>query len=288
MTPAQLVKKGSDFLKKNKIKTHQIDSELILSGLIGKSREDLLISLDFELNKSLITSFNSSISRRGVKREPIAYILNKKEFWSLNFKVHPGILIPRPETELMVEKIVKYYKNDNPYILDIGTGSGCIIISLLKELKNSKGVAIDISKVALKIAKKNSIINNTANRIKFINSSVLKINNFKFDLIVANPPYIATHQLRNLADDIKFFEPKSALDGGNDGLDVIRKVIYKSRKILKVNGMLALEIGNGQYKKVSQILKFNKFREKSLVRDYKDNIRCILSVLNHYWLKYYE
>ncbi len=282
MTPAQLVKKGSDFLKKNKIKTHQIDSELILSGLIGKSREDLLISLDFELNKSLITSFNSSISRRGVKREPIAYILNKKEFWSLNFKVHPGILIPRPETELMVEKIVKYYKNDNPYILDIGTGSGCIIISLLKELKNSKGVAIDISKVALKIAKKNSIINNTANRIKFINSSVLKINNFKFDLIVANPPYIATHQLRNLADDIKFFEPKSALDGGNDGLDVIRKVIYKSRKILKTNGMLALEIGNGQYKKASQILKLNNFREKFLIKDYKNNIRSIFSMLKHY------
>ena len=282
MTPSQLIKIGSDFLKKNKIKTHQIDSELILSELIGKSRENFLTNSNLKLNTSQITSFNSSILRRGVKKEPIAYILNKKEFWSLNFKIKPGILIPRPETELMVEKIVKYYKRTYPYILDVGTGSGCIIISLLKELKNSKGVAIDISKEALKTAKKNSIINNTANRIKFINSSILKLYNFKFDLIVANPPYIVRHQLKNLADDIKFFEPKLALDGGNDGLDVIRKVIYKSRKILKINGMLALEIGNGQYKKVSQILKFNNFIEKFLVKDYKNNIRSIFSILKHY------
>ena len=104
----------------------------------------------------------------------------------------------------------------------------------------------------------------------------------KFDLIVSNPPYIAKHQLKNLDDGIKYFEPKIALDGGNDGLDVMRKVIYKSRKILKINGMLALEIGNGQYKKVSQILKFNRFNVKFLISDYKNNIRCILSVLNHY------
>ena len=128
--------------------------------------------------------------------------------------------------------------------------------------------------------KKNSIISNTFKRTKFINASFMQISNFKFDLIVANPPYIARHQLKNLAEDIKYFEPKIALDGGNDGLDVIRKVIYKSRKILKTNGMLALEIGNGQYNKVSQILKNNNFREKFLVRDYQKNIRSILSVLD--------
>ena len=134
----------------------------------------------------------------------------------------------------------------------------------------------------LKIAKKNSKNYNTFKRIKFINSSISNFNSFKFDLIVSNPPYIAQHQLKNLDIDIKNFEPKLALDGGNDGLDVMRKVIYKSRKILKINGMLALEIGNGQYKKVSQILKLNKFKEKFLINDYKNNIRCILSVLNHY------
>ena len=120
------------------------------------------------------------------------------------------------------------------------------------------------------------------NRIRFFNSSINDFNVFKFDLIVSNPPYIASHQLKNLDEGIKYFEPKIALDGGNDGLDVIRKVIYKSTKILKINGMLALEIGNGQYKKVSKILKLNKFREKILIKDYKNNIRCILSILNHY------
>ena len=282
MTPNKLIQKGSNFLKLNNIKSYMIDSELILSSVSGKLRENFLVNLDFKLNPTQIKMFNNLIYRRALGKEPVAYLLNKKEFWSIKLNVDKDVLIPRPETEILVERLVKYYKNKQPYILDIGTGSGCIIISLLQELKKSKGIAIDISKKALNIAKKNSKNNNTFNRIKFVNSSICQFNNFKFDLIVSNPPYIARHQLKNLSEDIKNFEPKIALDGGNDGLDVIRKVIYKSRKILKINGMLALEIGNRQYKKVSQILKLNKFREKILIRDYKDNIRCIFSILNHY------
>ena len=282
MTPNKLIQKGSNFLKLNNIKSYMIDSELILSSVSGKLRENFLVNLDFKLNPTQIKMFNNLINRRALGKEPVAYLLNKKEFWSIKLNVDKDVLIPRPETEILVERLVKYYKNKQPYILDIGTGSGCIIISLLQELKKSKGIAIDISNKALNIAKKNSKNNNTFNRIKFVNSSICQFNNFKFDLIVSNPPYIARHQLKNLSEDIKNFEPKIALDGGNDGLDVIRKVIYKSRKILKINGMLALEIGNGQYKKVSQILKLNKFREKFLINDYKDNIRCIFSVLNHY------
>ena len=282
MTPNKLIQKGSNFLKLNNIKSYMIDSELILSSVSGKLRENFLVNLDFKLNPIQIKMFNNLINRRALGKEPVAYLLNTKEFWSIKLNVDKDVLIPRPETEILVERLVKHYKNKQPYILDIGTGSGCIIISLLQELKKSKGIAIDISNKALNIAKKNSKNNNTFNRIKFINSSICQFNNFKFDLIVSNPPYIARHQLKNLSEDIKNFEPKIALDGGNDGLDVIRKVIYKSRKILKINGMLALEIGNGQYKKVSQILKLNKFREKILIRDYKDNIRCIFSILNHY------
>ena len=282
MTPNKLIQKGSNFLKLNNVKSYMIDSELILSSVSGKLRENFLVNLDFKLNPIQIKMFNNLINRRALGKEPVAYLLNTKEFWSIKLNVDKDVLIPRPETEILVERLVKHYKNKQPYILDIGTGSGCIIISLLQELKKSKGIAIDISNKALNIAKKNSKNNNTFNRIKFINSSICQFNNFKFDLIVSNPPYIARHQLKNLSEDIKNFEPKIALDGGNDGLDVIRKVIYKSRKILKINGMLALEIGNGQYKKVSQILKLNKFREKILIKDYKDNIRCIFSILNHY------
>ena len=282
MTPNELITKGSNFLKQNNIKSHMLDSELILSSVSGKEREDFLFKNDFKPSIKQIKFFNQLISRRALSKEPIAYLTNKKEFWSINFNVDRDVLIPRPETEILVEKITKYYKGRNPFILDIGTGSGCIIISLLREFKKSRGIAIDKSNKALKIAKRNSINYDTFDRVKFINSTISKFDSYKFDLIVSNPPYIAQHQLKNLDNDIKNFEPKIALDGGNDGLDVVRKVIYKSGKILKINGMLALEIGNGQYKKVSQILKLNKFREKFLINDYKDNIRCILSVLNHY------
>ncbi len=282
MTNDELIKSGSEYLKKNNIKSHTIDSEIILSKISGISRESILVNSDIRPCKSLIHSFNYFISRRAISKEPIAYLFKEKEFWSNNLIVNTNVLIPRPETELLVDKLIKYYRDSSPFVLDVGTGSGCIIISLLQELKNSKAVAIDISQKAIEIAKENSKIHNTYNRTKFINSSICNLNNFKFDLIVSNPPYIASHQLKNLDEGIKYFEPKIALDGGNDGLDVMRKVIYKSRKILKINGLLALEIGKGQYNKVSQILKLNKFREKILLKDYKNNIRCILSILNHY------
>ena len=281
MNSNELIKIGSNFLKKNNIKSYMIDAEVLLSSVSGLSRENLLIS-DFKVNPIQIKSFKNMISKRAKSKEPVAYLLKKKEFWSNKLNVSSDVLVPRPETEILVENLIKYYKDKNPFILDIGTGSGCIIISILQELKKSTGIAIDISGKALKIAKKNSKLNATFNRIKFVNSSICKFNSFKFDLIVSNPPYISRSELKNLDEGIKFFEPKIALDGGNDGLDVMRKVIYKSRKILKINGMLALEIGNGQYKKVSQILKLYKFKEKILIKDYKDNIRCIFSVLSHY------
>ena len=282
MTSNDLIKKGSNFLKMNNIKSHIIDAELILSNVSGLLREKFVINSELKLDSNQINAFNKLILKRGMSKEPLAYLFKKKEFWSNDLNVNKNVLIPRPETEILVDALARYYKNQKPFILDIGTGSGCIIISLLQELKQSKAIAIDISNKALKIALENSKINNTFDRIKFINSSIDNFIGFKFDLVVCNPPYIARHQLKNLDDSIKYFEPKIALDGGNDGLDVIRKVIYKSKKILKINGMLALEIGNGQYSKVSQILKLNKFKEKFFVKDYKDNIRCIFSKLDHY------
>ncbi len=281
-TSNELLKTGSDFLRVNNIKSNIIDAELLLSKVLGQPREKILVGSDLKPSQTQIKNFYNLILRRGLSKEPIAYILNKKEFWSLNFSIGREVLIPRPETEILVETIVKYFKGKNPFVLDVGTGSGCIIISLFQEFTKSKGIAIDISQKALKFAKLNAKTSNTINRIRFLNSSICDFHNSKFDLIVSNPPYISRPDLNDLDESIKYFEPKLALDGGNDGLDVIRKVIYKSGKILKINGMLALEVGNGQYKKVSQILKLNKFREKFLIKDYKNNIRCIFSVLNHY------
>ena len=275
---SQIIDLGSKALKEKKIKSHILDSELILSKILRISREKILVSSDKKLKNTHVLSFNKLLKRR-LHSEPIAYILKRKEFFSKNFYVNKNTLIPRPDTELLVEKILKVNKKKNPYILDIGTGSGCIILSLLQNIENSRGVAIDISKKALDLAKKNAQKMKLNKKCKFVHKPIEKIYGYKFDLIVSNPPYIPVSQIKNLSKDIKQFEPRNALDGGNDGLDVIKKVIYKSTTILKKNGLLAIEIGNEQYKKVLQILNLYGFRNRFLIKDYQKNIRCLISVL---------
>ena len=238
MNTLKLINEGSYKLKQSDIISHQLDSEILLSKVLNKTRENLLINLEQNIDGKHVKKFEKLILRRSLD-EPIAYILKKKEFWSKTFVINNDTLIPRPETELMVEKLVCIYKKKKINILDIGTGSGCILISLLSELKQSNCIGIDISKKAIKIAIKNSKKNNQKNNIKFLNRSLSNFYHKKFDLIVSNPPYIRTRDIKNLDRSIKYYEPKIALDGGNDGLDVIKKVIYKSKEILKVNGLLA-------------------------------------------------
>ena len=276
----ELINNGSRQLKSKRIYSHKLDSEILLSKVLNKTREELLINLDQKIAPQEISDFNKLVDRRSSK-EPIAYILKEKEFWSKSFLVNNNTLIPRPETELMVEKIVKIFKTKDISVLDIGTGTGCILLSILSELKNSKGIGLDISSKAIQIANANSSKHNLTQRTKFYKRSLNEIYHNKFDLIVSNPPYIMRKDIKNLNEDIKKFEPKLALDGGNDGLDVIKKVIYKSKNILKIKGMLALEIGNEQFKKVSKILRSNKFKTRYLVKDYRENVRCILSTLEN-------
>jgi release factor glutamine methyltransferase len=280
MNISQLLYVGSKILKFNKIETHQLDSELVLSNILNRQRENLIINSTQKVSETTVINFENLINRRA-KREPLAYILRNKEFWSKDFLVDRNTLIPRPETELLCENIIKIFRSKKLYILDIGTGSGCIILSILAELKGAKGIAVDISRKAIEIAKKNSNKLGLNNRVKFFNKSLESIRGYKFDLIVSNPPYIKTSDIKNLSDDVKRFEPKIALDGGKDGLDVIKKVIYKSKTILKKSGWLALEIGHGQQYNVSQILKKQNFKEELLVKDYKNNVRCILARLKY-------
>ena len=248
MITFEALKIGSNLLREHRIQSHLIDSEILLSKTLNKSREQILTNLNEKVDENKISKFKNYIKRR-CRKEPIAYILEEKEFWSKKFKVTSDVLIPRPETELLVEQLANNFKGKKISILDIGTGSGCIIISLLYNLNQSYGLGIDISKKAIKIARDNAIKHNLFHKVKFINKSFESVINKKFDLIVSNPPYIDRNLIKNLSDDIKKFEPRMALDGGNDGLDLVKKVIYKSKDIVQMKGTLALELGNEQIKK---------------------------------------
>ena len=278
MNALELLNSGSDKLQRQKIRSSRLDSEILLSKVLNKKREEVLVKLERVMKRGEIFAFNDLIQRR-MRKEPIAYIMKEKEFWGKKFEVDKNTLIPRPETELLIEKLIKIYKYKKISILDIGTGSGCILVSLLIELPNSIGVGIDISRKAIEIARKNALLYGVDKRIKFLTKSIIKLHNCKFDLLVSNPPYIDKKKIRNLDDGIKKFEPLVALNGGNDGLDVIKKVIYKAKEILKINGKLALEIGNDQSKKVSKELKLNNFIIEQNIKDYKENTRCLISTL---------
>ena len=270
------IKRASKILKNNNIYSYELDAEILLSEILGIKREKLITNNQINISKKNIKKFDAAIERR-TKSEPIAYILGKKEFWSENFIVNQMTLVPRPETELLIDKILSIFKYKKINILDIGTGSGCILLSLLKELNNSRGTGIDISPKAIQIARINSKKLNLTNRAKFKIFDLNRYNLERYDLIVSNPPYIPSKELKKLSRDIINFEPRNDLDGGIDGLDLIKKVIYKSSTLLKRNGILALEIGFGQYQMVSKILKYYKFKEYSKVHDYDTNVRCIIS-----------
>ena len=270
------IKKASQILKNNNICTHELDAEIILSDVMGVKREFVITNNKVTISKKIMQKYETAIKRR-IKNEPVAYIVGKKEFWSEDFLVNKATLVPRPETELLIYKVVNFFKNKRINILDIGTGSGCILLSILKELPLSRGIGIDISPKAIQIAKTNSMNLNLFNRSKFKVSDMNKYNLGKYDLIVSNPPYISSKNIKNLSKDIIDFEPRIALDGGVDGLDLIKKVIYKSRHLLKQNGLLALEIGRDQYIRVYRILRRSGYREISKVYDYNSNVRCIIA-----------
>jgi len=276
------IKQASQTLKKHNIDTYNLDAEIILADLMKVEREFFIINNNEHVSEDIIKKFDFAIKRR-INREPVAYITGRREFWSKDFLVNKATLIPRPETEILVHKVVNFFKNRKINILDIGTGSGCILLSILKELKISRGIGIDISRKAIKISKLNSKKLNLLNRSKFEIADLNRFNIGKYDLIVSNPPYIPSRIIKNLSKDIINYEPLTALDGGVDGLDLIKKVIYKSNHLLKRNGLLALEIGNNQYKRVSSILRYNGYKEMSKECDYNSNVRCIISTKVRYF-----
>jgi len=272
-----ILNQASKTLNNSSSASFKLDSEILLSEVIKKSRQYLILNSNEELKKENIKLFNYLLKRRK-KGEPIAYLINKKEFWKQNFYINQNVLIPRPDTELLVEETLKLFNvNSKLNILDIGTGSGCILLSILNERKNFYGIGIDISKKAINVARFNAKKLQLSKRAKFYNSDVDKFLIGKYDLILSNPPYIKQEDLKYLEIDIKGFEPKLALDGGKDGFSKITKVISRTSTLLKRDGKFILEIGFGQKNKILNILKKNNFFINKVLKDYGKNDRCIIS-----------
>ena len=277
MNIKSILSEGTKILQKNKVSNPQLDSEILLSSSINRDKKHIILNPKELLNFNQSEKFKNLIERRK-KGEPIAYLVNKKDFWKDEFFVTRDVLIPRPDTELIVEQVLKIYSNDAKLqVLDIGTGSGCILLSILKERPNVNGTGIDISKKSINVSKFNAKQLNLTNRVKFFHSSVDNFKIGKYDLIVSNPPYIELLNLKYLEKDIVNFEPKLALSGGLDGFSKIRKVINRAKTLIKKNGKLILEIGFNQKNKAKKILEKEGFYVNKTVKDYGNNERCIIS-----------
>ena len=264
-------------LSNSNIKNANLDCEVLLSNIINKDREYVILNSKKNLDRKYIDIFNNLIDRRK-KSEPIAYLINKKEFWKETFYIDKNVLIPRPDTEHIVEEVLKLTQNNSKsHVLDIGTGSGCILLSILKERKNFIGTGIDISKKCIKVSKYNAKRLELDNRTKFYISDVDNFLIGKYDVVVSNPPYIENLYLKYLDRDVVSFEPRVALTGGRDGFSEITKVINKTSDLIKKNGVFVLEIGHNQKNKVTEKLKAKGFYIKKVLKDYGKNDRCIIS-----------
>ena len=271
------IKNAYQKLKKNNIKSALLDSEILLSKTINKSREFIILNLNQDISEKEYNSFNEMINQR-LKGKPIAYLIGKKFFWKHEFLVNEKVLIPRPDTEIIIEQVLRIYKKKNKInFLDIGFGSGCILLSILKEKKDFKATGIDISDHALKVCKINAYKLGLKNRVRLFKSNIDKFSKGKYDLVVSNPPYIKNVSLKYLEKDVVNFEPKLALDGGLDGISETRKIIKKSSELIKNGGKLILEIAYNQKEEVKQLLKKNSFYINSVIKDLANNDRCIIS-----------
>ena len=272
-----LLSKSIQYLKKYNVENARLDAEYIFAHVLGVKRAALVLNFDDEIseeNKNLIRQY---IIRRGKHREPLQYIIKEWEFYGRTFKVSEGVLIPRPDTEILVEQCIMLMKEiENPKILDIGTGSGAISITLAKELPDSEVLGLDISDEALKIAVENRELNEALN-LKFLKSDVFKnVRDKNYDLIVSNPPYIPMEEYNELMPEVKKYEPKMALTDGGDGYYFYRKISEESMDYLKNGGYLAFEVGYNQGETVSQLMEKNGFRVVGRVADYAGIERVII------------
>ena len=273
----QAIQKAKLLLKQENIKTLDLDIQILMTKALKKDRKFIILNSNKEISSENLKYFNNLVAKRS-KGEPVAYLVEKKYFWKYEFIVNKDVLIPRPDTEVIVEQVLKLTRNKQRLsLLDVGIGSGCILLSILKDKKNFFGTGIDISKKSLNICKINGQNLDIINRLKLFKSDIDNFRFGKYDLIISNPPYIKKLDLKYLDKDIVDFEPRLALDGGLEGISEIRKVINRSSELIKKNGKFVLEIGFDHKYKVKKLLKDKGFYINKVLKDYANNDRCIVS-----------
>jgi release factor glutamine methyltransferase len=255
----------------------RLDAEVLLSRILGKDRLYLYVNFDQPLQPAELAAFRDAVKQRAA-RQPVAYIIGSKEFMGLNFKVSSAVLIPRPDTEILVETAIsRLEKISKPRVLDIGTGSGAIIISVIANLKSAQGAAVDISKEALAVAADNAHSNGVADRLEFYRGDLFNpVAGQKFDAILSNPPYIPNDDIAGLEPEVQR-EPKLALAGGKDGLDYYRRLIDQGSAYLEPGGFMALEVGIGQAASIADLAKKNRLLQVTgIIKDYAGIDRVVV------------
>ena len=271
----ELYTNSINLLKDKGVLTANLDVKILLAFLLNIDTKEIINYFNNEISNEFLNNFQKLLSRR-LNREPIANIIGKKAFWDYDFIVNENVLTPRPDSETLIEAVLENYKDKDQKlnILDLGTGSGCLILTLLSIYQNSQGLAIDISDKALEIAKQNAKLLNI-NRIKFLKNNWNDNINKKFDIIISNPPYIPKKEIEILEPEVNKYNPLLALDGGNDGLDCYKYLAENLQKNCKENTKIFLEIGKNQENNIIEIFKNNKFE---LLKMYKD-INGIIRIL---------
>jgi len=278
ITVLESINLSTQYLNQKGIESPRTNAELLLADILNCKRLDLYLSFERPLSEDEVQKYREHIKRRG-NFEPLQYVISRVEFYGLELKVNPSVLIPRPETELMVENILNQCpKDEKLIILDIGSGSGNIAIALAVNLPSSKIVSTDVSEEALLVAKENSERHKISERIKFVKHNILKndLNNFPmFDIVVSNPPYVSKLSYSTLQKEIKNFEPAIAVTDEGDGYTFYREISAKASAKLEENGKLFFEVSQGQSEEVVEIMTRNNFKNIGIIKDYQNIDRII-------------
>ncbi len=278
LTVLEAINKSVDYLAKKEIDSPRINAELFLASILNCKRLDLYMMYDRPLSSEEIKKYREFLKRRS-SFEPLQYIIGKVEFYGLEFKIAPSVLIPRPETEILVDTVLKNTNDKVPLtILDIGTGSGNIAIAIAKNLPSAKITAIDISEKSINIAKENAAYFKLNNQVLFQVDDIFKLkeeNYTDYDIVVSNPPYVSKNEYLKLQNEIKNYEPDFAVTDFSDGFKYFRQIIKVAKKILKIGGILLLEMADGQVNTVKDILINNNFNNILVTKDYSGVERVI-------------